>query len=221
MNKLRLMLVDDQSMFRDGVAALLALKPEFEVVAEASDGAEAVDLARRSKPDVILMDLRMPGTGGVQAIKKIKAELPDVRIVVLTTFNDDEEVFAAVRAGAVGYLLKASSAEKLYEAVELAAKNGSPLDPSVAAKLMAEFTRLANRQSAPAKPAVLIESLSGREREVLRCLADGLSNKEIAQRLSVSEGTIKNHLSQIFGKLGAADRTQAALFARELGLWSG
>lgn len=218
MKKLRLLLVDDQAMFREGLGTLLALQPDFEIAGEAGDGAAAVASAKRIRPDVVLMDLRMPGVGGVEATRRIKAAQPEVRVIVLTTFEEDEEVFAALRAGASGYLLKASPSEKLCEAIRLAARGESLLEPSVAAKLVAEFTRLAARVPAAMKPVVLAEPLSVREREVLRLLAEGLSNKEIGQRLNIAEGTVKNHLSQVLGKLGVLDRTQAALRARELGL---
>lgn len=218
MKKLRLLLVDDQGMFREGLRTLLSLQRDFEIVGEAGDGAAAVEAVRREKPEVVLMDLRMPGVGGVEATRRIKAAQPEVRVIVLTTFEEDEEVFAALRAGAVGYLLKASPSEKLCEAIRLAARGESLLEPSVAAKLVAEFTRLAGRAPAETKPVELIEPLSLREREVLRFLAQGLSNKEIGQRLSIAEGTVKNHMSQVLGKLGVLDRTQAALRARELGL---
>jgi len=219
MKKLRLLLVDDQGMFREGLRTLLSLQHDFEIVGEAGDGAAAIAAVRKEKPDVVLMDLRMPGVGGVEATRQIRAAQPEVRVIVLTTFEEDEEVFAALRAGAVGYLLKASPSEKLCEAIRLAARGESLLEPSVAAKLVAEFTRLAGRTPAEVKPTVdLIEPLSLREREVLRFLAQGLSNKEIGQRLNIAEGTVKNHMSQVLGKLGVLDRTQAALRARELGL---
>jgi DNA-binding NarL/FixJ family response regulator len=218
MKKLRLLLVDDQAMFREGLRVLLSLQPDLEVVAEVGDGAAAVEAARTLAPDVVLMDLRMPGVGGVEATRRLKAAQPAVRVIVLTTFEEDEEVFAALRVGAVGYLLKASPSEKLCEAIRLAARGEMLLEPSVAAKLVNEFSRLAGRVPTPVKPVVLIEPLSAREREVLRFLADGLSNKEIGQRLNIAEGTVKNHMSQVLGKLGVLDRTQAALRARELGL---
>jgi DNA-binding NarL/FixJ family response regulator len=218
MKKLRLLLVDDQAMFREGLRVLLSLQADLEVVGEMGDGAAAVVAAQALRPDVVLMDLRMPGVGGVEATRRIKAAQPEIRVIVLTTFDEDEEVFAALRAGAVGYLLKASPSEKLCEAIRLAARGEMLLEPSVAAKLVAEFTRLAGRAPAPITPVTLAEPLSTREREVLRCLAEGLSNKEIGQRLSIAEGTVKNHMSQVLGKLGVLDRTQAALRARELGL---
>jgi len=203
-------------MFREGLRMLLALQPDFEIVGEASDGTAAVELAGRVVPDVILMDLRMPNMDGAEATRRIKAEVPSVRVIVLTTFEDDEEVFAAIRAGAVGYLLKASPAEKVYEAIRLAAPDGLFLEPSVTAKLVTEF----NRRGSPTRPlqaSPLLEPLSGRENEVLLCLAEGMSNKEIGRRLNIAEGTVKNHMSQVLSKLQVFDRTQAALRARELG----
>lgn len=218
MKKLKLLLVDDQAMFREALRTLLALQQDFEIVGEAGDGASAIDAAQRERPDVVLMDLRMPGLGGVEATRRLRDELPESRVIVLTTFEEDEEVFAALRAGAVGYLLKASPSAKLCEAIRLAARGESLLEPSVATKLVAEFTRLAERVPLLKPARELIEPLSPREQEVLRLLTGGLSNKEIGARLNLAEGTVKNHMSQVLGKLGALDRTQAALRARELGL---
>jgi DNA-binding NarL/FixJ family response regulator len=215
--KIRILLVDDQVMFREAIRTLLSLRPEFEIVGEAGDGAEAVRLAASARPDVVLMDLRMPGVDGVEATRLIKQQHAAIRVIVLTTFEEDAEVFAALRAGAVGYLLKASPAAKLNDAILATARNESILEPTVAAKLVAEFNRLSS-QAPVARPVALREPLSRREEEVLRCLADGLSNKEIGQRLHIAEGTVKNHMSQVLGKLGVLDRTQAALRARELGL---
>lgn len=217
MKKLQLVLVDDQAMFREALRTLLSLQPDFCVAGEAGDGASAVEIVRTTRADVVLMDLRMPGLGGVEATRRIRAQQPDARIIVLTTFEDDAEVFAAIRAGAVGYLLKASPADKLCEAIRLAARGESLLDPSVAAKLLAEFVRL-GEPFAGSAAAPLLEPLSARELDVLRCLAEGLSNKEIGARLHIAEGTVKNHMSQVLGKLCALDRTQAALRARALGL---
>lgn len=220
--RLRLVLADDQAMFREGMRTLLSLQPDFEIAGEAGDGEEAVDAVRRLAPDVVLMDLRMPKLGGAEATRRILAESPGTRVIVLTTFEDDRDVFASIRAGAAGYLLKASSSEKLYEAIRLAARGASLLEPSVAAKVLAEFTRLSGQPAAAAAaappPHPMLETLSSREQDVLRCLARGLSNKEIGQELNIAEGTVKNHMSQVLGKLGALDRTQAALRARELGL---
>lgn len=218
MKKLRLLLVDDQALFREGLRMLLSLQPDFDIVGEVANGEEAVALARRFAPDVVLMDLRMPVLGGVEATRRITAEAPACRVIVLTTFEEDEEVFAALRAGAVGYLLKASPSARLGEAIRLAARGESFLEPSVAAKVVAEFARQGERtpRRPPAPP--LAEPLSTREHDVLRRLAEGRSNKEIAVELGIAEGTVKNHMSNVLGKLGALDRTQAALRARELGL---
>ncbi len=216
MKKVRLMLVDDQSLFREALRTLLALQPDFEIVAEAENGERAVGLAATHKPDVILMDLRMPVMGGVEATRRVLAATPAIRVVVLTTFEEDEEIFAAMEAGAVGYLLKACSAEKLCGSVRAAAQGTSVLEPSVAARLIAGLQRNGangGRRSAPALP----DPLSERELAVLKLLATGRSNKEIASQLSITEGTVKNHMTNVLGKLGVMDRTQAALKARELG----
>ena len=217
MKKIRLMLVDDQSLFREALRTLLALQPDFEIAAEAENGERAVALAKTHRPDVILMDLRMPVMGGVEATRRVLAALPAARVVVLTTFEEDEEIFEAMRAGAVGYLLKACSAEKLCGSVRAAAQGTSVLEPSVAARMMAELNRLTAKEG---KRAVhpLAESLSEREQAVLKLLAGGCSNKEIGSRLNITEGTVKNHMTNVLGKLGVLDRTQAALKARELGL---
>lgn len=214
---MRLLLVDDQAMFREGLRLILSQQPDFTVAGEAGDGSAAIAAVPHAKPDVILMDLRMPGLGGVEATRRIKQQWPAIKVIVLTTFDDDQEIFAGVRAGASGYLLKDSSSEKLCEAIRLAHKGETWLQPSVAAKLVAEFNRL-SANTAGAAGAILAEPLSAREREVLRCLADGLSNKEIGSRLSIAEGTVKNHMSAVLGKLQVLDRTQAALRGRELGL---
>ena len=219
MKPIRVLLVDDQAMFREGIRTLLAARPELLVVGEAAHGGEALQLVPTTRPDVVLMDLRMPTMDGVEATRRLKAEHPHIHIIVLTTFADDKEVFAALRAGAVGYVLKASPAAKLSEAIQAAVRGESLLDTAVAAKLVSEFNRLAERHPAsPARLAASVESLSPREIEVLRCLGEGASNKEIGRKLGITEGTVKNHLIQVFGKLGVLDRTQAALRARELGL---
>lgn len=218
MKKTRLLLVDDQSLFREGLRLLLAQQPDLEIVGEASHGAEALALARSRSPDVILMDLRMPVMNGIEATRRIVAERLPARIIVLTTFEDDEEVYAALAAGATGYLLKASPSEKLFDAIRMTARGEAFLEPSVTAKVLAHFSRMAGREHHRATPQPLAEPLSAREVEVLRLLADGCSNKEIGARLAIAEGTVKNHMTNVLGKLGVLDRTQAALRARELGL---
>jgi DNA-binding NarL/FixJ family response regulator len=216
--KIRLLLVDDQSLFREALRTLLSLQPDFDIVAEAPDGGQAVALTAKHKPDVVLMDLRMPVMNGVEATRRITAAGALSRVIVLTTFDEDAEVFEALRAGAVGYLLKASNAETLHGAIRAAAQGTSVLDASIAAKLMAGVDRAALRDSPRAPPAALAEPLSARELDVLRFLANGCSNKEIGTQLHISEGTVKNHMTNVLGKLGVLDRTQAALRARELGL---
>lgn len=217
MKKLRILIVDDQAMFRDGVRLILNQQDDFEILGEAGDGGEALELIRRTAPDVVLMDLRMPKMGGIEATLKITAEAPSVKVIILTTFEEDEEVFGALRAGASGFLLKDARSENLCDAIRMAARGETWLQPSVASKLVAEFGRLTQRPTPP-ENNILLELLTRREREVLRCLADGMTNKEIGRRLMVSEGTVKNHMSQVLGKLQVLDRTQAALRARELGL---
>lgn len=204
-------------MFREGLRLILSQQTDFEIVGEAGDGIVALESMRQIAPDVILMDLRMPNMGGIEVTRLIKAEAPSVKVIILTTFEEDEEVFSALRAGAAGFLLKDSPSEKLCEAIRLAARGETWLQPSVAAKLVTEFGRITARP-APARTGSLLEPLSVREQDVLRCLADGMSNKEIGRRLTISEGTVKNHMSQVLGKLQVLDRTQAALRARELGL---
>ncbi len=218
MNPIRLILVDDQALFREGLRILLSQNPRLEIVAEAANGEEAIATAKLHVPDIILMDLRMPRLNGVEATRQITRELPETRVIVLTTFEDDDEVYEAITAGATGYLLKASPSERVIEAIELTAKGESFIEPSVTAKLLTHFSRLAADQTRREAPQPLAEPLSGRELDVLRHLASGRSNKEIANELGIAEGTVKNHMSNVIGKLGALDRTQAALRARELGL---
>lgn len=214
---IRIVLVDDQALFREGLRILLEQKPHLHILAEAADGEQAIDAARFHEPDIVLMDLRMPRLNGVEATRRITSEMPHVRVIVLTTFEDDEEVYAALSAGAAGYLLKASASERVIEAIELTAAGQSFLEPSVTAKLLNHFSRLAGNEVRRATPP-LAEPLSSRELDVLKHLAAGRSNKEIAHELGIAEGTVKNHMSNVLGKLGVLDRTQAALRARELGL---
>lgn len=215
MGRICILLVDDQAMFREGLRTLLATQPDFEVVGEAANGEEALHLSATSHPEVVLMDLRMPVLDGVAATRRLRALHPEVRVIILTTFDDDEDIFEGLRAGALGYLLKDASSAKLFEAVRAAARGESFLQPSVAAKVVAEFARLAEHAPRAEVPA---EALSDRELAVLRLVAQGASNKEIALALFIAEGTVKNHLTNILTKLDARDRTQAALKARNLGL---
>lgn len=212
----RVLLVDDQALFREALATLLDVRDDIEVVGEAADGDEALRRAAALSPDVVLMDLRMPVLDGVAATRRLRVERPEVRVIALTTFDDDEEVFAALRAGAVGYLLKDVSSERLVEAIGAASRGESVLQPSVAAKVIARFAQLPDE--ATLRPQPLVVPLSDRELEIVRLLADGRSNREIATALFLAEGTVKNHVTNVLAKLGARDRTQAALRARSLGL---
>jgi DNA-binding NarL/FixJ family response regulator len=216
MKAIRILLVDDQPLFREGLRTLLSVHPDFEVVGEAGDGEEAIRLVRSLLPSVVLMDLQMPALDGVAATRRLHEEQPDCRVIVLTTFDDDEMVFDGLRAGAVGYLLKDAPSEKLAEAIRVAARGETFLQPSVAAKVVAEFARL-TRKTIGNLPS-LTEPLSEREVEILRLIAQGASNREIAGALFLAEGTVKNHVTNILGKLAVRDRTQAALKAKESGL---
>ncbi|HZG89871.1 MAG TPA: response regulator transcription factor [Pseudonocardia sp.] len=217
MSAVRVLVVDDQVLFREALVTLLGARPEVEVVGEAGDGQQALERAAALQPDVVLMDLHMPVLDGIAATRRLRVEQPGVRVLALTTFDDDEDVFAALRAGALGYLLKDVSSARLLEAVHAAARGESVLQPSVAAKVVARFAQLPDVEAGP-RPQPLVDPLSSRELEVLRLLADGRSNREIAAALFLAEGTVKNHVTNVLGKLGARDRTQAALRARALDL---
>lgn len=214
---IRILLVDDQALFREGLHTLLSVHEDLLVVGEASNGQEAIAAAEKLSPDVVLMDLRMPVLNGVAATRQITESFPKCRVIVLTTFDDDDYVFDGLRAGAVGYLLKDVPSTKLVEAIRAAARGESFLQPSVAAKVVAEFSRLSGPKTAVPQQD-LVEPLSERELEILGVLASGASNREIANELFITEGTVKNHITNILGKLGVRDRTQAALKAKELGL---
>jgi DNA-binding NarL/FixJ family response regulator len=214
---IRVLLADDQRVVREGLGTLLGLLDGIELVGTAADGEEALALAAEHNPDVVLMDLRMPVLDGIAATRRLRIDQPAARVIALTTFDDDEDVFAALRAGAVGYLLKDVSSARLVEAVLAAARGESVLQPSVAAKVVARFAQLPDAASAP-RPQPLVVPLSDRELDVLRLLAEGRSNREIAATLFLAEGTVKNHVTNVLAKLGARDRTQAALRARALEL---
>lgn len=216
----RVLLVDDQSLFREGLRTLLSVQEGIEVVGEAGNGREAVAAVAEHRPQVVLMDVRMPVLDGVAATRVLQEKHPQVRVIMLTTFDDDEYVFEGLRAGAAGYLLKDVPSKQLVEAIHAAARGESFLEPSVAAKVVAEFTRLSGGPAGRSTRAnqALVEPLSERELEVLALIATGASNREIADQLFIAEGTVKNHVTSILGKLDVRDRTQAALKAREAGI---
>jgi DNA-binding NarL/FixJ family response regulator len=212
MNIIKVLLVDDQSLIREGLKALLELEPDIEVVAEAENGRDAINLVAKFQPDVVLMDIRMPIMDGVAATKEIRSSFSDVKVLVLTTFDNDEYVTAALQNGAMGYLLKDTPSEELAVAIRAVKKGYTQLGPGIAAKLMTQFSSTATTNTNQTPPATLAE-LTPREKDVLRLIANGANNKEIAQQLFISEGTVKNHVTNILNRLHLRDRTQAAIFA--------
>ncbi|HJR59967.1 MAG TPA: response regulator transcription factor [Vicinamibacterales bacterium] len=215
MTAIRVVIADDQSLFREGLRTLLSTRPEVEVVGEAGTGEEAIRLVERLEPDVVLMDLRMPVMDGIQATVRIRGRWPAIPVLMLTTFDDDASLFGALRAGAAGYLLKDVSSETLMAAVTAAARGEAFLQSTVTGRVVAAFARL--MESGGPRAEALVLPLSPREREILALLGTGASNKEIADRLCLAEGTVKNHVTNILTKLDVRDRTQAALRARQLG----
>lgn len=210
---IRVLICDDQLVICDGLELILATDPELEVVGAVQDGAQAVEDVGRLQPDVVLMDLKMSGMNGIQATRLIHLQYPQVKVLVLTTFGDDEWVFDAIRSGASGYLLKGTPRAELIRAVKGTAAGATHVDPNVAGKL---FTQLA---STPAHhETTMVSDLSEREQEVLKLLAQGLTNAEISERLFLTKGTVRNYVSAILEKLGVEDRTQAALIAVRYGL---
>jgi DNA-binding NarL/FixJ family response regulator len=209
----RIVIVDDQEMVRTGLGMVIAAEPGMDVVGEAGDGAAAVDVVRRERPDVVLMDVRMPGTDGIEATRRITTELPEVAVLVLTTFDLDEYVYAALRAGASGFLLKDAPADDLVHAIAVVAQGEALIAPSVTKRLIDEF---AARPDAAEPPT--LDGVTEREADVLRCVARGLSNTEIAAELFLAETTVKTHVSRLLMKLGARDRVQLVVTAYESGL---
>ncbi len=208
---IRVLIVDDHAIVRKGIRALLSESGGFEIVAEASDGQEALLAVAATQPDVILMDLLMPGMDGIEATRRITSQQPGARILVLTSFAADNKLFPAIKAGALGYLLKDSTPEELLRAIRQVHRGEPALHPTIARKLLQEIAQPVDLQPVP-------EALTGRELAVLRLIAQGLSNQEIADQLSVSEPTVRTHVSRILGKLHLASRTQAALYAVREGL---
>ncbi len=213
---MKILICDDQALIRDGLEMLLKLEKDIEVVGQAQDGAEAVEQAAQHQPDLVLMDLKMRGMNGIEATRQIRSRWPAVKVLVLTTYDDDEWVFDAIRAGAAGYLLKDTPRAEVIKAVRGTIEGKSFVDPAVAGKLLGQ---VAGQQTQPA--TLITDKLTAREVEVLRWLARGLTNADIAARLHLSEGTVRNHVSAVFAKLGVADRTQAAVLALQHGLGDG
>ncbi len=218
-DRISVLIADDQRLMLDGLRTLLELEPDLDVVEAVEDGEAAVGAYERLHPDVVLMDILMPGMDGVEATRRICDRWPEARVIILTTFDDDAYVFEGLRAGASGYLLKAIEGAELARAIRTVAAGGSFMEPSVTRKVMTEFARIADphRQGNTGLP----EPLSQREQAILLLMAQGLTNPEIGYRLSLAEGTVKNYVTAILQKLGVRHRTQAALRARELGLLEG
>lgn len=206
---IKVLIVDDHALLREGLIKILSLENDLEIIGEASDGEEAIILARRLIPDIILMDINMPGINGIEATKIIKAELPQIGIIALTIHDDEEYIFELVRVGVSGYVLKDIQPERLVAAIKDVAQGKSVIHPDITAKLLGEFNRLSERKARPSS----FDDLTMRELDVLELIAKGMANRDIAQSLFISEKTVKNHVTNIFRKLSVEDRTQAALYA--------
>jgi DNA-binding NarL/FixJ family response regulator len=223
---IRLLIADDQDLIRQGLAIIMDNQPDMRVVGQAADGEQAVALARSLKPDVVLMDIKMPRMNGIQATRQITGELPRTQVIILTTYDTDDWVFDGVRAGAQAYLLKDASTEDLTNAIRGVHRGESQLDPAIARKVMDEFRRISGgahqntpQPTKPAQPELPpIEELTEREMDVLELVAQGLSNKDIAAKLFLSEGTVKNYVSTIMAKFHANDRTQVVVRALKEGI---
>jgi DNA-binding NarL/FixJ family response regulator len=215
MDEIKLLVAEDEPIARQALARLFDLEEDIKVVGEAPNGEIAIELARKTLPDVILMDIRMPKLDGIKATQTIKSEMPNVAIVILTIYDDDASVFEAIKAGAIGYILKDSPIDNALAAVRAASKGEGMMHPAVAARVMKEFARVHNERAVDMK---VFADLTDREREILKLVALAKSNREIAEELFISEKTVKNHISNILFKLQANDRTEAALYAAKHGL---
>jgi len=215
---LRVVVADDQALVRAGFCGIVAATDGFSVVGEASTGAEAVEVARHTRPEVVLMDVRMPVIDGIEATRQITADGGPIRVLVVTTFDLDEYVYAALRAGASGFLLKSTQPATLLSAIEVVAAGDALLAPSVTRRLVAEFVRGAPPPAVPQRPVPPLDGITAREREVLTLVARGLSNTELARRLYISPATAKTHVAHLLAKLGARDRVQLVILAYQAGL---
>lgn len=213
----KVLLADDQTLFRKAISALLGSTTNFEVVGEAEDGIQAIEKAKELKPDLILMDVRMPRCNGIEATRQIKAELPNTKIVILTVSDEEEDLFEAMKSGAQGYLLKNLRPDALFEYLEGVVRGEVALTPAIATKVLNEFLRLTRH---PPLSVSVSEVLTAREKEILQLVARGASNKEIANSLNITEGTVKNHLHHVLEKLHLRNRAQAAASALKEGLFS-
>ncbi len=207
----KILIVDDHPVVREGIGAMLKRESDFKIVGEAANGQEAIDKARELSPDVILMDLRMPEVDGVEAITRIKADMPDIKFIILTTYSDDEYIFRGIAAGARAYLLKDAPREELFKAIRAVSRGESLIQPVVASRVLDKLAELSRK--APAS-----ETLSDREVEVLRLMAKGVSNKDIADQLSITQSTVKTHITSIFQKLAVTTRTEAVTTALKKGI---
>lgn len=207
----KILIVDDHPVVREGIGAMLKRESDFKIVGEAANGQEAIDKARELSPDVILMDLRMPEVDGVEAITRIKADMPDIKFIILTTYSDDEYIFRGIAAGARAYLLKDAPREELFKAIRAVSRGESMIQPVVASRVLDKLAELSRK--APAS-----ETLSDREVEVLRLMAKGVSNKDIADQLSITQSTVKTHITSIFQKLDVTTRTEAVTTALKKGI---
>lgn len=211
MNPISVLLVDDHALFREGLASLLCKRENFQIVGTAADGEEGMKLARELMPDLVLMDVRMPGVNGIEATRRIKNEIPDARIVMLTMSEEEHDLFQALKNGAQGYLLKNTKPDDLYRFIEGVMEGQAPISGMMAAKMLTEF----RRPEDPAPDECGCEKLTAREWDVLQSVANGLTNREIANKLAISENTVKKHLRNILAKLHLQNRVQAALYVRQ------
>lgn len=213
--KIKILIADDQKLIREGLKVLLEMEEDFEIIGEAKNGVEAYEFYIKLKPDIVLMDIQMPGMNGVEAIKKIKEFDSQAKIIILTTFDDDLYVYDGLKSGALGYVLKDTSIEKLSETIRIVYKGGALIEPSITKKILSEISKI---EKPKIKKEELIEELNLREIEILKLISKGYTNQEIAEKLNLSVGTVKNYVTTILQKIGARDRTEAALIAKEIGI---